>query len=79
MDNAKHRHHFVPRKYLWHSCVVSEIARFTPGDRTLRLVIDIAAALERYRIVMEGPAGVRLRKLNHIRTIRGTTRLRKAR
>ena len=73
MDNAKHRHHFVPRKYLWHSCVVSEIARFTPGDRTLRLVMDIAAALERYRIVMEGPAGVRLRKLNHIRTIRGTT------
>ncbi|MBQ2625303.1 MAG: hypothetical protein IJC66_05345 [Kiritimatiellae bacterium] len=36
-------------------------------------MIDIAAALGRYRIVMEGPAGVRLRKLNHIRTIRGTT------
>ena len=52
---------------------VSEIARFTPGERTLRLVMDIAAALERYRIVMEGPAGVRLRKINHIRTIRGTT------
>ena len=52
---------------------VSEIARFTPGKRTLRLVMDIAAALERYRIVMEGPSGVRLRKLNHIRTIRGTT------
>ena len=52
---------------------VSEIARFTPGERTLRLVMDIAAALERYRIVMEGPSGVRLRKLNHIRTIRGTT------
>ena len=52
---------------------VSEIARCTPGERTLRLVMDIAAALERYRIVMEGPAGVRLRKINHIRTIRGTT------
>ena len=52
---------------------VSELVRFTPGERTLRLVMDIAAALERYRIVMEGPAGVRLRKLNHIRTIRGTT------
>ena len=52
---------------------VSEIARFTPGERTLRLVMDIAAALERYRIVMEGPSGVRLRKLNHVRTIRGTT------
>ena len=52
---------------------VSELVRFTPGERTLRLVMDIAAAIERYRIVMEGPAGVRLRKLNHIRTIRGTT------
>ena len=52
---------------------VSELVRFTPGERTLRLVMDIAAAIERYRIVMEGPAGVRLRKLNHVRTIRGTT------
>ena len=52
---------------------VGELVRFTPGERTLRLVMDIAAALERYRIVMEGPAGVRLRKLNHVRTIRGTT------
>ena len=52
---------------------VSELVCFTPGEKTLRLVMDIAAALERYRIVMEGPAGVRLRKLNHIRTIRGTT------
>ena len=52
---------------------VGELVRLTPGERTLRLVMDIAAALERYRIVMEGPAGVRFRKLNHIRTIRGTT------
>ena len=52
---------------------VGELVRFTPGERTLRLVMDIAAALERYRIVMEGTAGVRLRKLNHVRTIRGTT------
>ena len=52
---------------------VGELVRFTPGERTLRLVMDIAAAIERYRIVMEGPAGVRLRKLNHVRTIRGTT------
>lgn len=52
---------------------VGELVRFTPGERTLRLVMDIAAVLERYRIVMEGPAGVRLRKLNHVRTIRGTT------
>ena len=52
---------------------VGELVRFTAGERTLRLVMDIAAALERYRIVMEGPSGVRLRKLNHIKTIRGTT------
>ena len=52
---------------------VGELVRFTPGEKTLRLVMDIAAAIERYRIVMEGPAGVRLRKLNHVRTIRGTT------
>ena len=39
----------------------------------MRLIMEIAAALERYQIVMEGPDGVRLRKLNHIRTIRGTT------
>ena len=52
---------------------VSELVRFIPSERTLRLVMDIAAAIERYRIVMEGPAGVRLRKLNRIRTIRGTT------
>lgn len=52
---------------------VCEITRFMPSEKTLRLVMDIAAALERYRIVMEGPSGVSLRKLNHIRTIRGTT------
>ena len=37
------------------------------------MIQGLDAALERYRIVMEGPSGVRLRKLNHIRTIRGTT------
>ena len=52
---------------------VCEITRFMPSEKTLRLVMDIAVALERYRIVMEGPSGVSLRKLNHIRTIRGTT------
>ncbi len=52
---------------------VSELTRFVPSENTLRLVMEIAAALERYRIVMEGPSGVYLRKLNHIRTIRGTT------
>ena len=35
---------------------VSELVRFTPGEKTLRMAMDIAAAIERYRIVMEGPA-----------------------
>ena len=39
---------------------VSELARFAPGEKTLRLVMDIAAVLERYRIVMEGPSGSNL-------------------
>ena len=49
------------------------IPKFTISSKAMRLMMEIAAALERYKIVMEGPAGVRLRKLNHIRTIRGTT------
>lgn len=52
---------------------VCELTKFTASGRALRLVMDIAAALERYKIVMEGPEGVRLRKLNRIRTIHGTT------
>ena len=52
---------------------VGDLARFVAGASTLRLVMGIAAALERYKIVMAGPEGVRLRKLNHIRTIRATT------
>ena len=52
---------------------VRELTKFAASGRALRLVMDIAAALERYKIVMEGPEGVRLRKLNRIRTIHGTT------
>ncbi len=40
----------------------------------IKLVAQISAALERYKILMDGPEeGVRLRKINHIKTIRGTT------
>ena len=45
----------------------------TVSDRTMQAMVDIAAAIERYRIALEGPDGIRLRKINHIRTIRGTT------
>ena len=35
---------------------VRETVCFASCERTLRLMMDIAVALERYRIVMEGPA-----------------------
>lgn len=51
--------------------------RYTPpykvSGRAMGLIAEIAAAIERYRILLEGPDGIRLRKVNHIRTIRGTT------
>ena len=53
--------------------MLEESLNFTLSEKAVRLVAEIAAALERYRIVMEGPDGVRLRKINHIKTIRGTT------
>ena len=46
---------------------------YTISEKAVTLVAEIAAALERYKIAIEGPDGVRLRKINHIRTIRGTT------
>ena len=46
---------------------------YTVSAKAIGLVAEIAAALERYKILMEGPDGVRLRKLNRIKTIRGTT------
>ncbi len=46
---------------------------YTVSGRAMNLIAEIAAAIERYRIILEGPDGVRLRKINHIRTIRGTT------
>ena len=52
---------------------IEYIPKFTVSGKAMQLIMEIAAALERYRIVIEGPDGVRLRKLNHIRTIRGTT------
>ena len=46
---------------------------YTVSGKSMNLIAEIAAAVERYRIILEGPDGVRLRKINHIRTIRGTT------
>ena len=49
------------------------IPMYKVSGRAMNLIAEIAAAIERYRIILEGPDGVRLRKINHIRTIRGTT------
>jgi len=46
---------------------------YTLSDNAVSRIAEIAAALERFKIVMEGPGGVRLRKINHVKTIRGTT------
>ena len=49
------------------------IPPYKVSGKAMTLIAEIAAAIERYRIILEGPNGVRLRKINHIRTIRGTT------
>ena len=49
------------------------IPPYTVSEAAVNLIAEIAAALERYKIALEGPDGIRLRKINHIRTIRGTT------
>ena len=43
------------------------------SETAVSLIADIAAALERNKIVMKGKDGVRLRKIDHMKTIRGTT------
>ena len=50
-----------------------DIPPYKVSGKAMNLIAEIAAAIERYRIILEGPDGVRLRKINHIRTIRGTT------
>jgi Fic family protein len=49
------------------------IPPYKVSGKAMNLIAEIAAAVERYRIILEGPDGVRLRKINHIRTIHGTT------
>ena len=45
----------------------------TVSGRAMALIAEIAAAVERQRILLEGPDGLRLRRINHVRTLRGTT------
>ena len=49
------------------------IPPYRVSGKAMNLIAEIAAAIERYRIILEGPDGVRLRRINHVRTIRGTT------
>ncbi len=46
---------------------------YTVSGKAMELLAEISAAVERYRILLEGPEGLRLRKANHVRTLRGTT------
>ena len=46
---------------------------YTLSERAVSRIAEIAVALERYRIALEGPDGIRLRRINHVKTIRGTT------
>lgn len=46
---------------------------YTVSGKAMDMMAEIAAAVERYRIRLEGPDGLRLRKANHVRTLRGTT------
>ena len=40
---------------------VPEYPKYTVSGKAMQLMVDIAAALERYKIILEGPEGVRLR------------------
>ena len=43
------------------------------SERAVTLIAEIAGAAERFSLALEGPKGILLRKVNHVRTIRGTT------
>ena len=46
---------------------------YTLNERAVTLIAEIAGAAERFSLALEGADGILLRKINHIRTIRGTT------
>jgi Fic family protein len=45
----------------------------TVSERAVNLIAEISAAIERYHIAVAGVEGLRLRKINRIKTIRGST------
>lgn len=46
---------------------------FTLSDKAVNLISEITAAAERYKLTLTGTEGIRLRKINRIKTIRGST------
>ena len=46
---------------------------YTLSEHAVTLIAEIAGAAERFSLALEGADGILLRKINHIRTIRGTT------
>lgn len=46
---------------------------FTLSNKAVNLISEITAAAERYKLTLTGTEGIRLRKINRIKTIRGST------
>ena len=46
---------------------------YTVSEEAVNLIAEISSAIERYNITMSGAEGLRLRKINRIKTIRGST------
>ena len=46
---------------------------YTVSEEAVNLIAEISSAIERYNITMAGADGLRLRKINRVKTIRGST------
>ena len=46
---------------------------YTVIEEAVNLIAEISSAIERYNITMSGADGLRLRKINRVKTIRGST------
>ena len=46
---------------------------YTISEEAVNLIAEISSAIERYNITMAGADGLRLRKINRVKTIRGST------
>lgn len=46
---------------------------YTVSEEAVNLIAEISSAIERYNITMSGADGLRLRKINRVKTIRGST------